>query len=305
MANEITKVTDQNGVDHPFKDVSAFPRSEQAVLGAKNRLNFNINYLKTSLSSGTWTGNTYVQSGLTLDFSVDDDGYITQFVASGTPSTDVTLSLADITSLPYGSYKFVGTANGWGSSSFYLGLRVGWTKFFAIDALTKIFTKDASNDWNGVYIQFKTTYDGQARTFIPQILLPTDNDLTFTPFTMTNEEITEQLTPVHTEATASTGTGSGDVSLNEANYKSIVKVGKVVFFNVRFTLNTVTGTGDTRLVNLRYVPDASYPLVTLRKRQAPYEEVCGLYINLSGEVTSYGIALPPDDYWISGTYICK
>lgn len=36
MANEITKVTDQNGVDHPFKDVAAFPRSEQAVLGAKN-----------------------------------------------------------------------------------------------------------------------------------------------------------------------------------------------------------------------------------------------------------------------------
>jgi len=190
MICEASENSEFDGYYIPVKD-SKMSYVDNGVLGAKNRLNFNIAKVKSYLTAGTWTGNTYVQSGLTLAFSVDENGYITKFVASGVPSTVINATLADISDLPYGTYRFVGTAQGWGVSSFFLGLKVGWTKFFTLDALTKVFTKDASNDWNGVYIQFKTTYDGQARTFVPQILLPSDPDDTYVPYAMTNKELTD------------------------------------------------------------------------------------------------------------------
>ena len=303
LATKVDKVTGKGLSTNDYDDTEkakvagAFPRSEQAVLGARQLI----------------TPPLYETSRSIYTAGINSNGLL-ECVFNGTVTEYTEAQLKNRTSLPLslpkGRYRIMG------GYSLNLYLRVGHTKNGEWELLATsygdetpqgedVFTLNEKDNNIGIFYaaQPNITYDNVK--LYPMIVLADDPITEPTPPTMTNEELTENVTPIHTEATASTGTGSGDVSLNEANYKSIVKVGKVVFFNVRFTLNTATGTGEIRLVNLKYPPDASYPLITLRKRQAPYEEVCGLYINLSGEVTSYGIELPADDYWISGTYICK
>lgn len=187
------------GIDQDvlFEDLDQifFPRSEQRVLGAKNRLKFPFSYVKT-WSQGTWSENTYTINGLELTFTVDAYGYIERFVINNQANADTTLALANISYLPYGTYKLVGNASGWGNDSFFLGLRVDWSKFFTFDALEKQFTKDATNPWNGLYIQIKSGYTCNNLTFSPMFLLPTDTDTTYTPYAMTNKELTDAISNI-------------------------------------------------------------------------------------------------------------
>ncbi len=83
MAVEIYEIIDQNGNHNPIRDLAAFPRSEQAVLGAKNLLDFGS--YKTTATRCSYT---YTKSTGTYEITVTD--------ASNNAQLEITIPAAEL-----------------------------------------------------------------------------------------------------------------------------------------------------------------------------------------------------------------
>lgn len=199
MANEITKVTDQNGVDHPFKDVAAFPRSEQVVLGAKNLWPISIANLKTINTSGTWSGNTYTHStGTSFTCTVDNAGYVTDIEANGAPSggnSDLYLYVG-IPSWLKANTDYILSGCPSGGGDMYKIQYSNWTegaeyiKYDYGDGVT--IQKITDSTTQRARILVNSGYAISGKHFKPMVRLATDTDSTYTPYAMTNIELTEK-----------------------------------------------------------------------------------------------------------------
>lgn len=229
MANEITKVTDKNNVDHPLRDAAAqtaltgilngqsidsfgdvesaledyFPRSEQAVLGAKNMLPIDIATVKALNADGTWTGNSYAKNGVTYNCTVED-GQVTNIAVSGNVSanTDLILYRTNLGGAFVGkNVTMSGCPSGGSGSSYYLnGYRLG-----SVDGSSGSVQETGSgvtfdflnNDsgtrgWIGISIASGTNIT-TAVNFKPMIRLASDTDDTYAPYAKTNKELTEDV----------------------------------------------------------------------------------------------------------------
>lgn len=122
QADRTSSIT-QGSNDMPTSDAVydfAFPRSEQAVLGAKNRIGILFSRLKAQNTTGTWTGNTYEMDGVTFECTVDSAGYVTNIRANGTASSSHAQIDYDLGySVSNGSYKLNGAPVGGGSLQSY------------------------------------------------------------------------------------------------------------------------------------------------------------------------------------------
>lgn len=193
MANELTKVTDQNGVDHPFKDVAAFPRSEQAVLGAKNLLLPN------------YENNGSQQAGIPAPTIVrDNDGNILYVEFSGTSNAGENilfqfsqrLNASSMTKLPVGRFTF-----SIGNSDPNIRLQTGRNSA----DMSGNFISLALSDWGVSEVTFDNdqAYGNTIQLIVkgnttltnfrvyPMVRLATDPDPTYQPNAMTNKELTE------------------------------------------------------------------------------------------------------------------
>lgn len=180
MLSDYFSEINDHGTVVPVKDLAAFPRSEQAVLGASNQMPFPY----------------YVASGYesqSVTYTYDDEGKVS---ASGTSTGDSTFFF--FRQVPASQlYKF----NGW----FLKGLTGGtqgkvfltlnqstspWTSYAQnIDGATKI--SGIPNDSTPVDCSFKIangfSFSGVVK---PQISLSADTP--FAPYAMTNKELTEK-----------------------------------------------------------------------------------------------------------------
>ena len=159
----------------PLKD-SKFDRSEQRVLGAKNRLPYPFNYTTRTINGVT--------------FTVNANGSVT---ANGTASGNASFVLINNTENVYAGMQINGCPAG-GSSSTY---RLRFTRKDASDAWledrldvgTGISTGDASARC-AVLIDIMNGYTANNLVFWPMLRLASDPDNTYVPYAMTNKELT-------------------------------------------------------------------------------------------------------------------
>lgn len=176
MANEITKVTDQNGVDHPFKDVAAFPRSEQRVLGAKNLADFV-------------DGKSINPSGIVENYADRIATVNPILINSGV------------------GYKVTWTSEDTDVRCIY----AVWNGSTLVRRELGI-TKDTVLNTSGGDKLYVCLYsDAQAvavNTHKPMVILSTDTDSTYAPYAMTNKELTEKVANLGTKTGVTTGSTS-------------------------------------------------------------------------------------------------
>ena len=166
----------ENGVVTPFRDLAAFPRSEQAVLGAKNLL-----------------PNNATSTGI---FTVNSDGSVT---VNGTPSSAVSLTLVDNLKLkPNIPYK---VSKGLTGTNPQLIVNAYNNGAYVKNLVTVLGTDDLmfTPDYDGytdirVVIYVDANAEITNKLVKPMIRLASDTDSTYAPFAMTNKELTEAVT---------------------------------------------------------------------------------------------------------------
>lgn len=181
---------------------SLFPRSEQAVLGAKNLLRY-------SPGVGTIT-----VGDVTFTFNADDS-----VTVNGTASQNIYLQLFktdDNNLLPEGNYILNGGVAGGSSNTYALYLQernsanTDWVNpaYFDYDGNGCVYSRTNNNHY-AVIIFIKNGYTISNKTFYPMIRLASDPDDTYAPHAMTNKELTdsaaEQKTSINAIITAATG----------------------------------------------------------------------------------------------------
>lgn len=206
----------------PYFGSTAFPRSEQAVLGAKNFLPIDIATLKAKNTTGTWSGNTYTLNGVSFECTVEN-GYVTDIATSGISSTEwVRFDLHRFV-IPRGDYILSGITGGT-SSTYRLGIQKhvsGSTDEIVYDGeLNLHFDTDMDITVYIVVRQPNVNMDG--KKFYPMLRLATDPDSTFAPFAMTNRELTEIVTPKTVPVTTDSKTFTKE---GVYKYEAVIPVG--------------------------------------------------------------------------------
>lgn len=163
----------ENGVVTPLRDLGAFPRSEQALLGAKNFCPFV-------------EGRT--DAGVT--FTVDDNGVVS--CADSASGNNATAGVHVV--LKAGTYILNGCPSGGASNKYKLNVYLSASPYTSLaDDFGSGGTFTLANDTR-VRVQV-VIFNGQDATglvFKPMIRLATDIDPTYSPYAMTNRELTEE-----------------------------------------------------------------------------------------------------------------
>lgn len=197
MPDNYYSEVNENGVVTPLRDLAAFPRSEQAVLGAKN-IN-GTKYVSQTSASVVWTAN--------------DDGSITAVSGTATDNnSDIGVGVNDTFVAPFtAQVKILGGLTG----EIYLfpyDHTDGARPYKDATKTTRLTSSD--NQWGDTPLEFymieghkyviagrvviNTTVNND--TMYPRLLLATDTDPTYAPFVMTNRELTEQLNAIFAES---------------------------------------------------------------------------------------------------------
>lgn len=171
----------ENDLVKPYIDKEITTR---AALGAHNLLNLSLAEIKSLNTSGTWNGNAYTFRGVT--FTINDDLSIS---TSGTVNTgNLEFYLKNSIPLKNGTYKVIGCPSG--ASSYELLAIIGSTEYKDRGNGAE-FT--ISNNTVSISIYTRLNQDMSGLTFKPQIILATDPSTEFTPYAMTNRDITQAL----------------------------------------------------------------------------------------------------------------
>lgn len=219
MANEFVKVTDQNGVDHPVKDNAAFPRSEQAVLGA---VNFFVPFASDS------------KSGMT--FTVDSNGVVD---VDGLPSANY-VNIKSVFTLKKGTYTVSGVPSGFGTSKMLIALYdMNNVQIAVDDGSGATFTLNADTQLQGYIYVYQAYGDFDHVKVYPMINLGTVVRA-FVPFAMTNKELTDAVTLIDD---ASKITFAEGVASYGASYFSFDNVGNLNV--ISGLINGVVANADT------------------------------------------------------------
>lgn len=230
MANELRKVTDVNGVNHPVTDDNRVPWSANAVLGAKNFFDAS----KAEFKNG----------GLTC--TKNADGSIS--IGAGTTTEELNYpnnaSYANCYELePSTEYIF-----SIGSAVTNLRLRVfckttsssDWTIIANEQGVENIhFTTPASFYAIWVRIDCDSNKAISAATLYPMIRLASDTDPTYAPYAMTNQQLTEKVT---VQESACTDILEGAT----ASVNKLYKQGNVVSLDL--SLNSVTASSYSEVL---------------------------------------------------------
>ena len=190
----------------PYFGSTAFPRSEQAVLGAKN-------LIPNTLASQTKNG---------IEIVVDSDGVIT---ANNQASAKTTFEICKCNLKEGQTYKLNGLPNGSNDYTFYYwyGVRnsadTAWLLNGRLYEDTE-FTVPSGAGYFKLELEIANGYTSNNLKVYPMLRLATDTDPTYQPYAMTNKELTD----------------------SKVDWASYAKTGAINYLNA--PNKTITGSGD-------------------------------------------------------------
>lgn len=281
LATKVDKVTGKGLSTNDYDDTEkakvagAFPRSEQAVLGAVNELD-----------------NTAVSTGI---FTVNANKSV--LVNGSTSSSWAVLNIGIIH--PKAGHYLKGCPAGGGATYKIQAQKVGSSspQYQDIGSGVK-FTEDSNDDYV-VSIVVGPNQSIDNKLFEPMI--STSLLAPYAPYAMTNKELTEKVGIEESVASPNNANITIDSTQN-----SVVRFGNVVNFTVRITVvNAMPATGDNYFINLPFSPKTKYPFCKLIERNGPFAEVAMCYINPAGATGVNGKEIPAGNYYLIGTYICS
>lgn len=182
-----------------------FDRVEQRVLGAKNFFDYTLEKLKTYNTSGTWNNNIYTIRGIsftinsnlsiTIDGTQDGTDYGSDLYLCSPNSATGRLPVSliegkkicagepiDSSIIRYGVWYY-------DTSKTYLNKQQSMEN--GEDELVINIPSDAV--YFTQYLRINSTKSISNFTIYPMLILATDTDKTFTPYAMTNRELTEKI----------------------------------------------------------------------------------------------------------------
>lgn len=189
----------------------------------KNKLPYDLAYIKSANTGGSWSGNTYTQNNATF---VYDNEKVT---VSGVPSA-VTSPRYALLSLPAGDYILSGCpANGSNTTyALWIGIRnasdTDWIANYKDYGNGVTFTVPADASYVRIETEVRPAYDGSTKVFKPMIRDATITDPTYQPYAMTNRELTDakidasQIAPIENGATASTSYAQGAYFIHNGKF---------------------------------------------------------------------------------------
>lgn len=159
----------------------------RAKNGAHNLLDLNINKVKASNTVGTWTGNSYTLYGITFACTVNADSQITQISINGTATDLASLKFGQLGSLHLNndeSYIFKSGCDTASTNTYYLNIP-GVDSGKNIDF---IYASSLSSTDMRLIVKNGTVIS-TAVFFYPMVVLASDPHTEYTPYAMTNAEI--------------------------------------------------------------------------------------------------------------------
>ena len=233
MANEFRKVIDTNNLVHPVCDDTRVDWESYAKTGVHQ-------WLPCNASSGSVAGVTYTRNA---------DDSISVTTGEGTATADVTIWFTG-TGWNYADgaknilqkgvkYKLVDGNGDATTTTWFVGLTIkksdntsaGISPNTGTDA-TGIYSSEftAPNEDNISYACYIRIANGQAinKTIKPLVKLAEDSDTSFPPYAMTNQQLTEKVTPENITSdylTSASLTTAGVTMLGDSR---VVRIGKQI-----------------------------------------------------------------------------
>lgn len=146
----------------------------------KNKLPLTVDGIKALNTSGTWSGNTYTQDGVTFIIQTDVDGNVVGIKANGNATANIVFMCGNYILKAGSSIKYSGSVNG-SANTFWVAYH-GYPKAPGGDGTAD--RTSASTDWDGnleIGITNGTSLSNQM--FYPMIRLASEADATFAPYT--------------------------------------------------------------------------------------------------------------------------
>lgn len=176
-----------DGTVYDISDLNRVDWESNGILGAKNLLNITLSKLKEVNAGGTWNDNTYTVNGIT--YTIRDDGTI---MLNGTASVDTAFNLLETIqeSCPFIGYILNGCPIGGGGSTFFLRVSdlINTSNDDTGSGVTISVTE--TGRWR-LSIVIKSGYTANNILFKPMIRVASDTDANFQPYSMTNQELTQ------------------------------------------------------------------------------------------------------------------
>ena len=148
--------------------------------GGKNKLPFDINYIKANNTNGTWSGNAYTYRGVTYNLSDDGKINVTGTVSSENASA---ITLINNVSFPSGSYILNGVTNG-SSGTYRLRYAINSGNYISVyDGDSSVITLNGTDTLRvQIYMSSDFVCPTGGLTLEPMIRLSSVADSTFAPY---------------------------------------------------------------------------------------------------------------------------
>ena len=210
----------------PYFGSTAFPRSEQAVLGAKNLIKYPYAGNKTDTVGGV----TYTYND---DGTIKFDGTALSLQGIAIHYRSGVSSDSNPIILPAGTYKLSKNSNQSLSFEVYITVNNTKTTLLSLDGNTNEGEFTLSSDTQiGLTVLYPQGAVFDNFIFKPMLRLATDPDNSYAPYAMTNKELTPH---------ENTTDGATTSFTFDTNGKTLVKQGNIVVPYLRVTGVTVTG----------------------------------------------------------------
>ena len=161
--------------------------------GAHNLCGISLSAVKALNTFGTWSGNNYTVSGITYAFS-ESGGYVTKIATSGTASETNGVTLINGNGInDFSGMELTGCPSGGSQSTYFLLIApaIGLTPLYASDTGSGS-TISASVPSDGRFIlRVLNGTNMNSKEFYPMIRLASDPSTEYTPYAMTNRELTD------------------------------------------------------------------------------------------------------------------
>ena len=185
--------------------------------GAHNLLPLTLEILKANNTLGTWNNNVYTYRG--VEFTVNSDLSIT---INGTATNEGdSLLTCDFIAKANVGYLANGTPTGAGHSTWgmFENHSGGYSYIEPDEDLEVSFSSDTTVQ---IVLFVRTGQTCSNKTFYPMIRLASDPSTEYTPYAMTNRELTEKVAPIEITPTWS-------VNINVYGNTHFYKVGNVLY----------------------------------------------------------------------------
>lgn len=203
ISNLKSRVTTAEGDISTLETTTTGLVDNKEILGAKNLMPLNLAQIKTSNTTGTWNDNVYTLNDVTFTFNTDGNGNITSIVGNGQASSVTRLILtSDFNFIVGSSYILNGCTDGLsGTTPLYFIFNERFDPIYQTDSEVTLTTGETSRSGRFfIYVAQGVTLTNQP--FYPMIRLATDNNPTFEPYAMSNQELTSKVLDLITRVTA-------------------------------------------------------------------------------------------------------